>query len=120
MLCGILAAIVALAGTFTTAVEITSDTLLVPTDTAPADFRTGTWMLDDLADNMSIAILIAAVLLVIGGVAAGFRWRWGSGLAGGAGLALTGLVGAGDRARPVPDRRRPRVRERSPTSSSSC
>jgi hypothetical protein len=92
MLCGILAAIVALAGTFTTAVEITSDTLLVPTDTAPADFRTGTWMLDDLADNMSIAILIAAVLLVIGGVAAGFRWRWGSGLAGGAGLALTGLV----------------------------
>ena len=92
MLCGILAAIVALAGTFTNAVEITSDTLLVPTDTAPADFRTGTWMLDDLADNMSIAILIAAVLLVIGGVAAGFRWRWGSGLAGGAGLALTGLV----------------------------
>lgn len=92
MLCGVLAAIVALAGTFTTAVQITSDTRLVPTATAPADFRTGTWMLDDLADNMSIAILIAAVLLVIGGVAAGFRWNWGSGLAGGAGLALTGLV----------------------------
>ncbi len=32
------------------------------------------------------------MLLVVGGVAAGFRWRWGSGLAGGAGLALTGLV----------------------------
>ena len=92
MLCGILAAIVALAGTFTTSVKITSDTTLVPTDTVPAGFRTGTWMLDDLADNMSIAILIAAVLLVVGGVAAGFRWRWGSGLAGGAGLALTGLV----------------------------
>ena len=92
MLCGILAAIVALAGTFTTTVEITSDTLLGPTDTAPTEFRTGTWMLDDLADNMSIAILIAALLLVIGGVAAGFRWRWGSGLAGGAGLGLTGLV----------------------------
>ena len=92
MLCGILAAIVALAGTFTTAVKITSDTTLVPTDTTPATFRTGTWILDDLADNMSIAILIAAVLLVVGGVAAGFRWRWGSGLAGGAGLALTGLV----------------------------
>jgi hypothetical protein len=92
MLCGILAAIVALVGTFTTAVEITSDTTLVPTDTAPPNFRTGTWLLDDLADNMSIAILIASVLLVVGGVAAGFRWRWGSGLAGGAGLALTGLV----------------------------
>ena len=95
MLCGILAAIVALAATFTTAVKITSDTALTPTDTAPAGFRTGTWMLDDLADNMSIAILIAALLLVIGGVAAGFRWRWGSGLAGGAGLALTGLVALG-------------------------
>jgi hypothetical protein len=91
-LCGVLAAILALAGTFTTEVEITSDTVLVPTDTAPPGFRTGTWVLDDLADNMSIAMLIAAVLLVIGGIAAGFRWRWGSGLAGGAGLALTGLV----------------------------
>jgi MFS family permease len=66
--------------------------VLVPTGTAPPGFRTGTWVLDDLADNMSIAMLIAAVLLVIGGIAAGFRWRWGSGLAGGAGLALTGLV----------------------------
>jgi hypothetical protein len=92
MLCSILGAIVALAGTFTTAVEISSDTALVPADSTSAEFRTGTWMLDDLADNMSIAILIAAVLLVTGGVAAGFRWRWGSGLAGGAGLGLTGLV----------------------------
>jgi hypothetical protein len=32
------------------------------------------------------------VSLVAGALAAGFRWRWGSGLAGGAGLALTGLV----------------------------
>ena len=91
-LCGVLAAILALAGTFTTAVEVTSDTVLVPTDNVPPDFRVGTWVLDDLADNMSIAMLIAAVLLVVGGIAAGFRWRWGSGLAGGAGLALTGLV----------------------------
>jgi hypothetical protein len=91
-LCGVLAAILALAGTFTTAVEVTSDTVLTPTDNAPPGFRTGTWVLDDLADNMSVAVLIAAVLLVIGGIAAGFRWRWGSGLAGGAGLALTGLV----------------------------
>ena len=77
-------------------------------------------MLDDLADNMSIAILIAAVLLVIGGVAAGFRWRWGSGLAGGAGLALTGLVALGDRPRPVPDRRRPRVRGDPQRAARSC
>jgi hypothetical protein len=91
-LCGVLGAIVALAGTFTTAVEITSDVTLVPSENAPSGFRTGTWMLDDLADNLSIAILIAAVLLVAGGIGAGFRWRWGSGLAGGAGLALAGMV----------------------------
>ncbi len=71
---------------------MSSDIRLVPTDSAPPGFRTGTWVLDDLADNLSIAILIAAVLLVAGGIGAGFRWRWGSGLAGGAGLALAGLV----------------------------
>lgn len=90
--CGVLAAIIALAGTFATSIEITSDTALVPTENAPPEFRTGTWVLDDLADNMSIAMLIAAVLLVVGGIAAGFRWRWGSGLAGGSGLALAGLA----------------------------
>ena len=62
------------------------------TDDTPPDFRTGTWILDDLADNMSIAGLIAIVLMVAGGVASGFRWRWGSGLAGGAGLAMAGLA----------------------------
>src|SRR5262245_27508724 len=44
MLCGVLAAIVALAGTFTTAVEVTSDSALAPTDHAPAGFRTGAWV----------------------------------------------------------------------------
>lgn len=91
-LCGVLSAVIALAGSFTTMVEITSDTLLTPTETTPPEFRTGTWVLDDLGDNMSIAMLVAAVLLVTGAIASGFRWRWGSGLAGGAGLALTGLV----------------------------
>jgi hypothetical protein len=91
-LCGVLAAIVALAASFMTTLEVTSDTVLESTDTAPPGFRTGTWMLDDFADNLSIAMLIAALLLVIGGLAAGFRWRWGSGLTGGAGLALTGMV----------------------------
>jgi hypothetical protein len=57
----------------------------------PPSFRTGTWYLDDFADNLSVAVLIAAVLTVVGGVAAAFRWRWGSGLAGGGGLAMAGL-----------------------------
>ena len=59
-------AIVALAGTFTTAVEITSDTLLVPTDTTPTDFRTGTWMLDDLADNVDGARAVGWHGVVVG------------------------------------------------------
>ncbi len=91
-LCGVLAALVALAASFMTTLEITSDTVLAPSDTAPPGFRTGTWALDDFADNLSIAMLIAALLLVVGGLAAAFRWRGGSGLAGGAGLALTGMV----------------------------
>ena len=89
---GLLAAVTALIGSFATAIAVTSETQLVIDDRTPPGFRTGTWTLDDLADNMSVAMLIAAVLLVMGGIAAGFRWRWGSGLAGGAGLALAGLA----------------------------
>ncbi|MDW3215138.1 MAG: zinc ribbon domain-containing protein [Ilumatobacteraceae bacterium] len=84
--------IVALVALFGNILTITSDTRLVQTDDTPAGFRTGTWILDDLADNLSIAGLIAVVAMVAGGVASGFRWRWGSGLAGGAGLAMAGLA----------------------------
>jgi zinc-ribbon domain len=87
---GVLMAVAALLGSFTVAVGVESDARLVPTDSVPA-FRTGTWYLDDFADNLSIAVLIAALAAVVGGLAAAFRWRWGSGLAGGAGLAMAGL-----------------------------
>jgi hypothetical protein len=88
---GLLTAIAGLVGSFTVAVSVESDTRLVPTDTMPPTFRTGTWYVDDFADNLSVAVLVAAVLVVVGGVAAGFRWRWGSGLAGGGGLAMAGV-----------------------------
>lgn len=84
--------IVSLAALFAEVLSITSDARLVRTDDTPADFRTGTWILDDLADNLSIAGLVAVVAMVAGGVASSFRWRWGSGLAGGAGLAMAGLA----------------------------
>ena len=84
--------IVSLVGLFADVLSITSDSRLVRTDDTPADFRTGTWIVDDLADNLSIAGLIAIVAMVAGGVASGFRWRWGSGLAGGSGLAMAGLA----------------------------
>lgn len=89
---GLLAAVAGLLGSFSVAVSVESDTRLVPTDTTPPTFRTGTWYLDDFADNLSVGVLIAAVLVVVGGIAAMFRWRWGSGLAGGGGLALGGLA----------------------------
>ena len=57
-----------------------------------------TWMrldhkANDLADNLSIAGLLAVLAMIAGGVASGFRWRWGGGLAAGGGLALVGLAG---------------------------
>ena len=88
---GLLMAVTALVGSFTVAVGVESDVRLTPSDAMPPSFRTGTWYLDDFADNLSVAVLIAAVLAVVGGVAAAFRWRWGSGLAGGGGLAMAGL-----------------------------
>lgn len=91
LLIGIVTGVVSLIALFANVVSISSDSRLVHTEDTPADFRTGTWLVDDLADNLSIAGLIAIVAMVAGGVAAGFHWRWGAGLAGGAGLAMAGL-----------------------------
>ena len=88
----IVTALVALGGLFADIISITSDGRLVQTDDTPPEFRTGTWIVDDLADNLSIAGLIAIALMVAGGVASAFRWRWGSGLAGGSGLAVAGIA----------------------------
>jgi hypothetical protein len=73
-------------------ISITSDQRLAPSEQTPFGFRIGTWIADDLADNLSIAGLLAVMLMVAGGVASGFHWRWGAGLAGGAGLAIAGLA----------------------------
>lgn len=92
LMIGLATGIVSLIALFANIISITSDTRLVQTPETPPDFRTGTWIVDDLADNVSIAGLIAIVLMVVGGIASGFRWRWGSGLAGGAGLAIAGIA----------------------------
>ena len=91
-LLGVVGGIVLLVGMFATVIEISSDVRLTIGDDAPATFRLGTWIADDLGDNLSIAGLVAALLMVVGGVAASFGWRWGSGLAGGGGLAAAGLA----------------------------
>ncbi|MEQ8437288.1 MAG: zinc-ribbon domain-containing protein [Ilumatobacter fluminis] len=84
--------IVTLLSLFATIVSVTSNERLVRTPETPAAFRTGDWISTDLADNMPIAGLIAVCLLVAGGVASAFGWRGGSGLAGGAGLAIAGIA----------------------------
>jgi hypothetical protein len=91
-LIGIVTGFVTMAALFATALSVTSTSRLVIGPDAPPEFRTGTWIVDDLAGNLSIAGLIAIVSMVAGGLAAGFGWRWGSGLAGGAGLAVAGLA----------------------------
>ena len=91
-LLGLLGGVALLVGLFATVVEVTSNTRITIGDDAPATFRLGTWIADDLGDNLSIAGLIAALLMVVGGVGASFGWRWGSGLAGGGGLATAGLA----------------------------
>jgi hypothetical protein len=91
-LLGAVGGVLVLVGMFATVVEVTSSTPLLIGDDAPVAFRTGIWAADDLGDNLSIAGLIAALCMVLGGVAAAFGWRWGSGLAGGGGLAVAGLA----------------------------
>lgn len=90
---GVAAGLVALGSLFTTVLSVESSRRLEVGPEAPAAFRTGTWILDDLADNLSIAGLLAVLAMIAGGVASGFRWRWGGGLAAGGGLALVGLAG---------------------------
>jgi hypothetical protein len=91
-LLGLLGGIVLLVAMFASIVEVSSSAPVVIGDDAPAAFRLGTWIADDLGDNLSVAGLLAALSMVLGGVAASFGWRWGSGLAGGGGLAGAGLA----------------------------
>jgi hypothetical protein len=58
---------------------------------APVDgIATGIRTLDTLGTNLAVAGFVGAAVMVLGGLLACFGFRWGAGLAGGAGLALTG------------------------------
>ena len=89
---GIVAGAVTLAAFFTTIIAVQSDVRLQPIEDSPEGFRTGSWLIDDLADNLSIGGLLAVLAIVVGAIATMFRWRWGSGLAAGAGLSVAGLA----------------------------
>ncbi|MDQ3738845.1 MAG: hypothetical protein M3337_06725, partial [Actinomycetota bacterium] len=67
-----------------------SDIITIETTSEDPGFLIGTWRLNDLGTNNTVAALIAGGLMVLGGLLACFNLRWGGGLAGGAGLALAG------------------------------
>ncbi len=89
---GIIAGAITLAAFFTTIIAVQSDVRLQPIEDSPEGFRTGSWLIDDLADNLSLGGLVAVLAIVVGAIATIFRWRWGSGLAAGAGLSIAGLA----------------------------
>ncbi|CAN5481767.1 hypothetical protein BH23ACT3_BH23ACT3_15400 [soil metagenome] len=82
---GLVAGMTALFGMFTRVVAIRSDA------GAPT-FDTGDWLVADLGTNLPGAMIVALAVLLAGVIGAGFRQRWGAGLAGGAGLAIAGWV----------------------------
>src|SRR5690606_11071748 len=57
--------VVLLVAMFATVVEITSNTRLTIGDEAPPSFRLGNWIADDLGSNLSVAGLLAALLMVV-------------------------------------------------------
>ena len=58
---------------------------------APIDgIATGIRTLETLGTNLAVAGFFGAAVMTLGGLLACFGFRWGAGLAGGAGLALTG------------------------------
>lgn len=82
---GLVAGMTALFGMFTRVVAIRSDA-------RTPSFDTGDWLVADLGTNLPGAMIVALVVLLAGVIGAGFRQRWGAGLAGGAGLAIAGWV----------------------------
>ena len=85
LLFAILGAAAVAVGVFTTLIRIDAGP-----DAAP--FEVGTWMVNDFGTNNAVAGLLAGVTMVIGALAWCGGYRWGAGLAGGAGAALAGWV----------------------------
>ena len=63
-------------------------------------------MVNDFGTNNAVAGVLAGIAMVIGALAWCVGYRWGAGLAGGAGAALAGWVALLARTRRVADRQR--------------
>ena len=70
--------------------SVVADVTDIRTTRPTAGIITGVSTLEDLGTNLAVAGFIGAAAMVIGGLLACFGFRWGDGLAGGAGLGLFG------------------------------
>ena len=59
------------------------------TGVSPLD---GPWKLNDFGTNLTVAGIVTALTMVLGAIAWCAGFRWGAGLAGGAGAGLAGWV----------------------------
>jgi hypothetical protein len=82
----LLAVLAAAAG----AASAVTDVIDITTDATQPLFPVGTWMINDFGTNSTVAMAIAVAAMVSGALLGCFGFRWGGGLAGGAGLALAG------------------------------
>ncbi len=77
-------------GTIAMLMSVVADVTDIRTTRPTAGITTGVSTLEDLGTNLAVAGFIGAATMVIGGLLACFGFRWGDGLAGGAGLGLFG------------------------------
>ena len=85
--------LLALFGAAAMLMSIVADMIDLRTTRPAPGITTGTRTLEDLGSNLGLAGFIGTAVMVLGGLLACFGLRWGAGLAGGAGLALTGWAG---------------------------
>ncbi len=82
--------VLAFFGAIATLMAAVADIIDIRTS-APVDgIATGIRTLDTLGTNLAVAGFFGATVMALGGLLACFGFRWGAGLAGGAGLALAG------------------------------
>ena len=73
----------------------------------------GPWKVNDFGTNLTVAALASCLFMLVGALAWGFGYRWGAGLAGGAGTGLAGwaalVIGLAELPLAQADRARHRV-----------
>ncbi|RLE25292.1 MAG: hypothetical protein DRJ50_03215, partial [Actinobacteria bacterium] len=82
--------ILAFFGAITVLMSAIANVTDIRTTRPTSGITTGVSTLETFGSNLPIAGFVGAAVMVIGGLLACFGFRWGAGLAGGAGLALFG------------------------------